>query len=1648
MRIFSIIAGILAAAALPASAQTLLTNGDFEASGDIGFGNHIYFDIPGWEAAGSRTGVNGALLAWNRGNLVQVDGPGGASFNGIAPDSDADGGPSGTPMHYVDEYESTANGLIWQYFSPGCSGTVQGSAAFSNREGRRVPISLGIVGPITNRLAPPGPGSAYQGGPEVQEYVDFYNAFTTVAMGAELPGGSSTNYYWVTLSTNTTPVVAGQTYAFAARVTDYGNMDNAEVHYVEMGLCVETVQAQMDPSVLTDLAQPPSTLPPLTPSEISVTKTCEALEASVYNGVLGQNWQCSVDVTVPQAPFAGSLAVADLFSTMGSATGQVISSASQSGSFDCTSGATCLIDGADFDASGTETVNFDLFISSDTITGPVQLQNCATGSYSLNDVTSPVQGNCVAATWAPSSNAVKTCEPVVATQSGVMSLACQITVTGSNLAANSYVSLIDMFAAEPPAMATVVGPMTTITSSDPWSCIDLGNSGAAATLGACQLSTQDLFNAGGSSTIDMTFDFTTDQAPTQVANCPIVSVEDTLITGGQRSASGRMRNPDTGGWPDGMPDGCVYIDVPAYSDDTPPLPALENAGVTKTCDEPRVGQIAGINGYIWDCDVAVTLNPAPFAGSFTLTEDASQIINGAASFVSASLPCAGLGTDVLQCVLDGATATSPQTLTVQLFATPANPDELITWTNCARGETTQSDPQVIATPSCVVTTIKPDSTPPAPVIEVTKTCEAVGDRQNLSDLLWFQQMRCALTVITNGVPFTGPLWLTEELSYGPSNMNATLSGMTSSDPWQCTNPSYTAPGQTPANLPVCSILGSQFPNSAGSSTVYVDFMLFGAAATLSGASNCVGAMLGETPAATIADAQVAACTVILPAPVNTDPTLSITKTCEPAVQGTPGAWTVDCAVTVSGSNLPGGQLVQLFDEITSSATQSVWQGAFATPASWTLPCNGYGVPNGIGRRCDLLTDFITAQGGSVTIPYTAQFSGQAGRPLEGPQAQNCVYAELPNLSLAAPAGANGRVCVPIVFDLSMIIDPTLPVITEPLEPTRPVILDGGTIGSAGTLGGPIIAHPVGDPQIDISKTCEPLTGVGFNRQTSCVVTLTGTNLPSGGILRLEDVLSSVDPGLQAIPQLRTMVPGITCGMSAVPQGQQHACDIPTDALLTQGGTLTLAYDAYFNGNITTEFGIADAQNCVSVSLVGTSLRAPAGLGQQVCAPIEIREPRWTYTKTCAPLVYAAGAQSAQMHCTISVTGYNLTSANSLHLVDQLGYAGGGAPTMGIIGPFTNVIGATGWTCGAFGTWSSAGTCSVTGDVLNAAGGTMTFDWVAEVGPLAGSPDLMNCIDVRLDSLNQTANAPLVCAPIEVIHEPEVAGGVATFLATPEQLGPCRADRDRQVYDCAVGVTLENTGGRPYSGPLALLETFGAPGLNAAHLTSGGDVRCDGPVENAVTCAIAPTIWEPRDVRRIDLSLVVPGRRNGGQMQVCASLGAPDGQRQRVALVQTILNQRGFAAGSVDGLPGRRTYAALAQLQARLGLPESRAFDAPLMAALGLDVQTNPDCTQLVLPPMPAPPLRCDSATTIGRGDACACRYDAMIRRDATSCSCPRGTDLVRGEGCRRIETPAPRPAPDDAAGAGCDSGITINGACVTAGRPLLESLIPGLQIGN
>jgi hypothetical protein len=152
------------------------------------------------------------------------------------------------------------------------------------------------------------------------------------------------------------------------------------------------------------------------------------------------------------------------------------------------------------------------------------------------------------------------------------------------------------------------------------------------------------------------------------------------------------------------------------------------------------------------------------------------------------------------------------------------------------------------------------------------------------------------------------------------------------------------------------------------------------------------------------------------------------------------------------------------------------------------------------------------------------------------------------------------------------------------------------------------------------------------------------------------------------------------------------------------------------------------------------------------------------------------------------------------------------------------------------------------------------------------------------------------------------------------------------------------------------------------------------------------------------------------------------------MIQKIMNDRGLNAGPVDGKPGQKTYTALSKLRSDLGLPDSREFDDALFETLGLPLQKSGEvsCVSATLPAMPTPPLQCNAASTVKQGESCACRYDNMNRRDATSCQCASGFALVKGKGCVEVEVPVPVPAPAPDPALQCDLRSTYQRGDVCA----------------
>jgi hypothetical protein len=1056
-------------------AQNLLVNGGFETTTGTQLGNNLNADVSPWNTGRLYPGSGAQTGVFTQGHdLIEVDGATGPNIvNNLYPQSDASAPGIGIAQHYIDptELDVWSGGPhyfgVWQYFTPSCDGIVTASADFASVHSfSRGELSVTpVMGPeALTAGVPVGTFLNTQGTSNLQNN---HNAHKAVL---NLQGGNG-GQTWEALS-GQYPVQANQRYAFVAMPSQHAFLDNAA--------------AVLD-------CNPPTM--PIAASDISMTKSCTPASSVEHNGQVGQMWDCSVDVTVPNAPFTGELSVTDVYTPISTTTSEIVSSSSASGHFDCTSGATCTIAGTDFNTSGSETLDYSVFITATELQDTYPMQNCVEGSYDNGAGTpAPVAGNCVPAQWIPRSSITKTCDPIASVTSGPMTLNCQIDVTGTDLATGSFVLAADAFAALPPVTATIAGTMMNVTSAEPWSCVDqnINNPGS---IGICELSATDMLTAGGASTINVSFAFTTDQTTDQtsgqVVNCPMTDILPASFIGaaGQRSSAPTMRAPQSNSIA-GLPDNCAIVDLPVST--TPPEFTLK-----KGC---RLAGVQDENAF-YACSIYVTqTDGTPITDPLTFDELFSTTSGNSASQYILNLqgtPAMPNGWDCQQ-----PPYANSASCTIAAADFNANPSHRIDaylsiptaalgkedFQNCAQ---VRIGDQVVGSADCVEIEEPPVET----TFDVEKSCKEAGPRQTLSASIWFQPYQCTLTVNTNGAPFTGPLWLSEDLTFGPNAGAGSILNITSADPWVCSPPPYAPAGQ--GTVPECSIDGAQFPAS-GSSSLTVDLMT-NATMDMFGAQNCVSIGLGKEIGQS--DPLAEDCFEIAPPPAP-DPSLDITKTCTPALRDADGIWTAECEIDIHFENFDTTTNHQfyIYDELSGDGPQ--------TPLTSLMPFNAMGMgawgpqngtPAGFNNATGMLLNYLQADGsGSITQPYTATFSGPAGQLINGNPVTNCAWVTIPSLPLRAPAGPVGdeKACVPITFPITAVVDTG--VILDPALPDTPVgpIIGTGSVGSTR----PDIVFP--RPNTPTPPVSRPILTIVKEQTGSCEAHRTSQTYDCGFRLRV------------------------------------------------------------------------------------------------------------------------------------------------------------------------------------------------------------------------------------------------------------------------------------------------------------------------------------------------------------------------------------------------------------------------------------------------------------------------------------------------------------------------------------------------------------------
>lgn len=1174
----------------------------------------------------------------------------------------------------------------------------------------------------------------------------------------------------------------------------------------------------------------------------------------------------------------------------------------------------------------------------------------------------------------------------------------------------------------------------------------------------------------------------------------------------------------------------------------------------KSCEDPAIEEQDGVTGLGWDCRITVAASPAPFSGSFTFTEDASAVSGSPNAQILSVLQqspawiCApGLPAQATECTINGANfdPSGVETLDFHLFAETG--DKPITWRNCVNGVYLgKGDKPHEVSGNCEETSWIPTgggSDDKETAFDIQKTCNATGARQQLSNTGWFQVYSCTITVTTNGVPFSHPLLVGDEMSYGPHNGDQFLGTPSSADNWGCVQSPYVPLGQAGAH-PWCWIAGADFPHATGSSTIHFDMTLMGAAADQFGATNCANLHLEMPTEGNLQPPHEQSCVEIVAPPASQEPTLGLTKTCEAAVQ-IGAQWSAQCSVTIMGSGLQPGQQLRVTDELSGNGTTTVSAGNFDSGPLVGNNCGGVMVAGVQVTSCDLTTDDLIANGGSITLPYTAILGSSGG--LAKPPAQNCAFVDIPGAGLHAPGGASDKACVSVPLPLSVIDGGTIGtgvIYDNVFNPVDPPLPDGPVPG-VGSVFDQVPSVPMpAEPSLFGDKTCDPAISQGGGVWLlSCQITVTGSNLPGGEYVSVEDSIRQ-NAGIDILSSSLTAGPGTLCSSPnkcfVLPSVMGNGATGPSGATYTLDYTATLLVP-----------GEQAAENCVRAGILhngswlSTTYPGPDSEPFGYCVPIVFDQPTGGDTAS-GPNAGDTDSCSLDTLFIIDRSG-SMAQNNRMHLTRQAVFSAlqifeGGNSRSGAImfGMNAYPIGGTSLLLpspaleSAIQSIGPHGATNWKGALREAALAVSTLPEKPLVlfisdgepnlsQPHAVPPTFEGYTDVAIPYVTSLRNQGsrvvgitigagatntymtrllgpnLVTAGQNVVVDPQTADviaipteaqiirtfeqiaqaycpgkpalsskevaqlkegwqalpkSVATYMGddelpaqeqpaaaaqplldvTKQQIGRCDVNRANQTYDCSYRLSLVNNGTQPYSGTLVLRDEFGAPGVRGAGPVTGNGWSCGTPVDGSMSCIKSGVTLLPGQSDGVEIASTVNGMRNGGQFQNCASMGVSDMRAERVALAQTIMNQRGLDAGPVDGKPGRRTFAALAQLRKSLGLPQGQSFDDDLFRALGVAPQETgkQSCVTVDLPRMPAPPLQCDAATTVPRGESCACRYENMVRRSESACRCAPGYQFSAGQGCSVSEKskPKPLPASDAADKPRCENGLPrVNGRC-------------------
>ena len=369
-----------------------------------------------------------------------------------------------------------------------------------------------------------------------------------------------------------------------------------------------------------------------------------------------------------------------------------------------------------------------------------------------------------------------------------------------------------------------------------------------------------------------------------------------------------------------------------------------------------------------------------------------------------------------------------------------------------------------------------------------------------------------------------------------------------------------------------------------------------------------------------------------------------------------------------------------------------------------------------------------------------------------------------------------------------------------------------------------------------------------------------------------------------------------------------------------------------------------------------------GAKEMSCAVKSLREEAMIdLEKSCE--VIEGPTVLVEIICEVSMTVTGASEGDQIDLTDKLNGIGTEAS-----------IEASPWFDGTLNTMpciaddaNAETTCviPVTADMAN--GDPFVFSGKIVVDPYKQGAVLENCVDASLRSdasvignVCETINLPDNTVPkIDVVNDKDEDDVVPTHTGAPKLVlsktasGACVVNKAAQQYECGFDIEAMNAGDAPLSAPIAITDLFKTePKPRKFALDSGDGWSCLRATKDAASCAYAGDDLAAGASSTMEISVILPGLRDGGAFTNCAQASIPEDDFLRTQLAQKIMKEAGLKV-AVDGSYGPQTRRAVIATQQRLGIEQTGVIDDALFDALGLSgAGVEEACATVELLPMP------------------------------------------------------------------------------------------------